>query len=64
MKHLLNLVQENSKKTGNFSGISEVRLAHTAKIPFNQTRQILTRLVEDKKVLITEGINHKLVFAI
>ncbi|MDN3595295.1 hypothetical protein [Zunongwangia endophytica] len=64
MKQLLKLVKENSRKTGNFSGISEVRLAQAASISLPRTRELLKVLSSNQKILLTEGINSKIVFAI
>lgn len=59
---LLQIIQENSKKTGNRSGISTLRAWEASKLDLKEFVPQLDRLIEENKVVVREGINQDLLF--
>ena len=59
---LLQIIQENSKKTGNGSGITTLRAWHRSKMELEDFVPELDRLIQEEKVVIREGINQDLLF--
>ena len=59
---LLQIIQENSRKTGNGSGISTLRAWHRSKMKLKDFVPELDRLIQEEKVVIREGINQDLLF--
>ena len=64
MEKVYQIIQANSKKTGNLSGIPLIKAWDESKMNLQEFVQHLDKLIRDKKVLMREGINHSLLFAI
>lgn len=64
MEKVLQIIQDNSKKTGNGSGIQLIRAWEASQLELQEFVQHLDKLIQDNKVLVREGINHNLLFAI
>ncbi|TQI71791.1 hypothetical protein JM79_2740 [Gramella sp. Hel_I_59] len=64
MEKVYQIIQANSKKTGNASGIQFIRAWDESKMNLQEFVQHLDQLIKDQKVYMREGINHSLLFAI
>lgn len=64
MEKVLNIIQENSKKTGNGSGISAIQVREKSGLEIRPLVRILQDLINQKRIYVREGINHQLLFAL
>jgi hypothetical protein len=57
---IIKLLQEKHDKTS--QGISIVDLKNTLNLPIDELKTILTELYQDKKIVVRQGINGKLIY--
>jgi len=64
MEKVYHIIQTNSKKTGNASGIPLITAWDESKMNLQEFVLYLDQLIKDQKVYMRDGINHSLLFAI
>ena len=64
MEKVYQIIQANSKKTGNGSGISVLKAWNASKMNLQEFVQHVDQLISQQKVVMREGINHSLLFAV
>ena len=64
MEKVLQIVQANSKKTGNGSGIAIIRAWEKTEMELQEFEQHVDQLIQTNKIEMREGINHNLLFAL
>ena len=62
MEKVLQLIQENARRTGNGSGISTIRLQRATGLTYKELYPLLLQLIDSGKIIAREGINHNLLF--
>ncbi|MUP44871.1 hypothetical protein E0K83_03815 [Gramella sp. BOM4] len=63
MEKIYKIIQANSRKTGNGSGITTLRAWEASQLNLQEFVQHLDKLIQDNKVVIREGLNHSLLYA-
>jgi len=64
MEKVYQIIQANSKKTGNASGISCLKAWEASNLDLKEFSNHVAVLINQEKVIMREGINHSLLFAI
>jgi len=64
MEKVHQIIPANSKKTGNKSGIPLIKAWDESELNLQEFVQHVDQLIKQGKVIIREGINHSLLFAI
>lgn len=59
---MLELIKDHAQKTGNHCGLSIVSLSNMTGLTVNVVREHLKALYSERKIVVKEGINHKLIF--
>lgn len=62
MKSVLDLVEDQAKKSDNHCGLSLVQLQNRTGLTSEELKKQLKVLHNDKKIRVRHGINHKLIF--
>ena len=63
MEKILKIIQENSRKTGNSSGIGLVNICKASGMEIGEVITHMNVLGDQKQIYYREGINHSLYFA-
>ena len=56
------LIEENHERTGGHCGITIVGLCLKTRFSAQEVRQELTKLYKEKKIIVKQGLNHKLFY--
>lgn len=64
MEKVYQIIRKNSEKTGNGSGISVLKTWESSDLNLQEFVQHVDQLINQEKVIMREGINHSLLFAI
>jgi hypothetical protein len=64
MEKVLQIVQANSIKTGNGSGIAIIRAWEKTELELPEFVQHVDQLIQQNKIVMRKGINHNLLFAL
>lgn len=62
IEEALKVIEENHILTNGSCGLSIVELMHRLGLDYQSLKPILNQLFVDKKIIVREGINHKLIF--
>jgi len=64
MEKVYQIIKQNSIKTGNASGISVLKAWDASELDLKNFMSQVDQLITQEKVIMREGINHSLLFAI
>lgn len=64
MEKVYQIILANSKRTGNGSGISVLQAWNDSDLNLQEFVQHVDQLINQEKVVMREGINHSLLFAL
>jgi hypothetical protein len=55
-------IESEQKRNGNKSGTSPTTIQNEFEIPYNDLKQILNTLHQNKKIIVRKGLNQLLIF--
>ncbi len=62
METVLQIIENNSKRTGNGSGLSFLEAWENSKMNLQEFTDHVDKLIEENKIVVREGINQRLLF--